>query len=116
MGSYSATGVTLSVHKYKGTQRIAAFFTLERGKVEATVSGVGKPGSKLAPAVEPLTLSRLYFAEGRSLDRLTQCEVVDSFYDLRKELMRLAWAAPVTKRLTTSDSAASGQNWRFLCA
>ncbi len=93
MPSYLATGITLTVHKYKGTQRVAAFFTRERGKVEATVSGVGKPGSKLAPAVEPLTLSRLYFAEGRGLDRLTQCEVVDSFYDLRRDLWRLAWAS-----------------------
>jgi DNA repair protein RecO (recombination protein O) len=93
MPSYIATGITLGAHAYKGTQRIAAFFTRERGKVEATVSGVGKPGSKLAPAVEPLALSRLYLAEGRGLDRLAQCEVIESFYDLRMDLTRLAWAS-----------------------
>lgn len=93
MGTYPATGVTLLVHKYKGTQRLASFYTRERGKVEATVSGVGKPGSKLAPAVEPLVLSRLYFVEGRNMDRLTQCEVVESFYELRQDLQRLSLAA-----------------------
>ena len=103
MGTYPATGVTLLVHKYKGTQRLASFYTRERGKVEATVSGVGKPGSKLAPAVEPLVLSRLYFAEGRNLDRLTQCEVVESFYELRQDLQRLslaAYAAELVARTT----------------
>ncbi len=93
MGTYSATGITLLTHKFKGTERVAVFYTLERGKVEALVSGVGKPASKLAPAVEPLTLSRLFLAEGRTLDRLTQCEVLDTFYDLRKDLQRLALAS-----------------------
>jgi DNA repair protein RecO (recombination protein O) len=102
MATYHATGVTLVVHKYKGTQRLAGFYTRERGKIEATVSGVGKPGSKLAPAVEPLTLSKLYFAEGRNMDRLTQCEVLDANYDLRNDLQRLAMASYVAELLHTT--------------
>ena len=97
MPTYSATGITLLVHKYKGTERLAAFYTRERGKVEATVRGVGKPASKLAPAVEPLTLSKLFFAEGRTFDLLIQCEVLDTFYDIRKDLNRLALASYVAE-------------------
>ena len=97
MATYSATGITLLVHKYRGTQRLAVFYTRERGKLEAVASGVGKPGSKLAPAVEPLTLSKLFLADGRSFDRLTQCDVIDSFYALRKDLGRLALASYVAE-------------------
>jgi len=93
MPSYTATGITLLARKYKGTERIATFLTRERGKVEAAVSGVGKPGSKLAPAVEPFTLSRLQLSEGRNLDRLTQCEVLEAYYPLRTDLQRLALAS-----------------------
>ena len=103
MATYAATGITLHVRKYKGTQRLVSFFTRERGKVEATLSGVGKPGSKLAPAAEPLTLSKLFFAEGRGLDRLIQCQVIESFYDLRKDLLRLglgSYIAELVERTT----------------
>lgn len=93
MASYSATGVTLMAHKYRGTERVAVFYTRERGKVEAKVSGVGRPGSKLAAAVEPFTVSRLHLAEGRDLDRLTQCEVIQSHFALRNDLQRLALAS-----------------------
>ena len=93
MPTYNATGITLSVHKYGDTGRVATFFTRERGKVEAAASGIGKPGSKLAAAVEPLTISRLMFAEGKTMDRLSQAEVVESFYTLRQDLERLAYAS-----------------------
>jgi len=91
--TYAAVGISLLCRKYKGTERIVTFYTLERGKVEATIRGVGKPGSKLASAAEPLTLSRLYFVQGRTLDRLIQCEVLEPFYDLRRDLVRLALAS-----------------------
>ncbi len=78
MPTFKATGICLIVRKYRGTERIATFFTRERGKVEAVAKGVGKPGSSLAAVVEPLALSRLFFAEGRNLDRLTQAQVVNS--------------------------------------
>lgn len=93
MRTYNATGIALSVHKYGDTGRVVTFLTAERGKVEAAVRGVGKPGSKLAAAVEPLTVSRLQFAEGRSLDRLAQAEVVEAYLPLRHDLQRLAHAS-----------------------
>lgn len=103
MPTYTATGVSLVIHKYRGSERIISFFTRECGKVEAVARGVGKPGSSLAPAAEPFTLSRLFLVEARNLDRLTQCEVLNSFYGLRGDLSRFAHAsyvAEITSRTT----------------
>lgn len=91
-GTYRATGVTLMAHKYRGTGRVVVFFTRERGKVEAVAQGVGKPGSTLAPATDLFTLSELFFAEGRNLDRLTQARVLDGFEGLRKRPVALGYA------------------------
>lgn len=93
MSTYNATAITLLAHKFKGSERIVVFFSLERGRVDARVSGVGKPGSRLAAAAEPLTLARLQFAEGKTMDRLTQVEVIETFYNLRNDLRRLAFAS-----------------------
>jgi len=93
MRTYNATGIALAVHKYGDTGRVATFLTAECGKVEAVARGVGKPGSKLAAAVEPLTVSKLQFATGKGLERLAQAEVVEAFLPLRHDLQRLAHAS-----------------------
>jgi DNA repair protein RecO (recombination protein O) len=103
METYTATGITLLVRKYRGSERIATFYTRESGKVEAVVSGVGKPGSKLAGALEPFTLSRLFFNHGRSLERLTQAQVVEVWSRIGQEVTSYgygAWIAELTARAT----------------
>jgi len=106
MRTFPATGISLIVHKYRGTGRVVVFFTRERGKVEAVARGVGKPGSKLASLVEPLTLSKLFLAKGRELDHLTEGDVINSFYGLRSNMRRFGYAsyiAELTARATEPD-------------
>jgi len=100
-------GITLTVKKYRGTERLAAFYTRERGKVEAVAKGIGKPGSKLAPLVEPLTLSKLFFAKGRNIDILTQGEVIDSFYELRRHIRSYGYACYLVE--LTASATEPGQ-------
>jgi DNA repair protein RecO (recombination protein O) len=103
MKTYTATGITLLVRRYRGSERIATFYTRESGKVEAAVSGVGKPGSKLAGALEPFTLSRLFFAQGRNLERLTQAQVMEMWPRISQDVSSFgygAWIAELTARAT----------------
>jgi len=97
MRNYQATGITLSVKKFRGSERLVVFYTREHGKVEAIAKGIGKPGSKLAPLVELLTLSKLFFATGRDIDYLTQGEVIDSFYELRRQVRRYGYACYIAE-------------------
>ena len=101
--TYTATGITLLVRRFRGSERIATFFTREQGKVEAVVSGVGKPGSKLAGALEPFTLSQLFFAHGRNLERLTQAQVQQVWRHLPEDVITFgfaAWMAELTAQAT----------------
>jgi len=93
MPSYTATGITLVARPFRGTGRMVSFLTREHGLVEAAAQGIGKPGSSLAPAVELFTLSTLFLVQGRGADRLTQARVIESFYDLRRNMTRYAYAA-----------------------
>ena len=103
MTTYSTLGITLQVHKYKGTGRVVTYLTPDRGKVEAVAQGIGRAGSKLTPAVELFTLSRLLLAEGRDLDRLSQAEVIESHYALRQDMTRLTYASYIAE-LTANTS------------
>lgn len=110
MKSYTATGVTLIARKFRGSQRVVTFFTREHGKVEAVAAGIGKPGSSLAGAVEPFTLSRLFLITGRELDRLTQARVLEARPEISQNLSAFGygtWMAELTARATESGQPAS---------
>jgi|LSQX01.2.fsa_nt_gb DNA repair protein RecO (recombination protein O) len=103
MRTYTARGITLLVRRFRGSERIATFYTREQGKVEAVASGVGKPGSKLAGALEPFTLSDLLLATGRNMDRLTQAQVVEAWHHIPQEVTAFGygtWMAELTARAT----------------
>ncbi len=103
MATYTATGITLLARKFRGSQRVVTFFTREQGKVEAVAAGIGKPGSSLAGAVEPFTLSRLLLVKGRDLDRLTQAQVREVFPQIAASLEAYgyaSWMAELTARAT----------------
>ncbi len=93
MATYTAHVITLRATRIRDTEAVCRFCSAERGKIEATARGIGRPGSKLTPATELFVLSRAMFAEGRKLDHLTQCEVEEAFYPLRTDVRRMGCAA-----------------------
>lgn len=90
---YKSEGLVLGHHDLRDADRIVTVLTPEEGKVGAVAKGVRRPGSKLAASVQPFTQARFLFYRGRSLDTITQAEVVHSFRPLRRDLDRLTYAA-----------------------
>lgn len=107
--TYTATGITLLARKSRASERVVSFYTREHGKVEAAAAGIGKPGSSLAGAVEPFTVSQLFLVRGRNLDRLTQARVLEAFPELAARLEAFGyatWLAELTARMTEPGEAA----------
>jgi DNA repair protein RecO (recombination protein O) len=97
VATYTANVITLRATRIRDTEAVCRFYSAERGKIEASARGIGRPGSKLTPATELFVLSRAMFAEGRNLDHLTQCEIQEAFYDLRAKVRRMGCAAFVVE-------------------
>lgn len=89
---YRVSGVVLRHRDLGEADRLVRLLTRERGKLSVVAKGAKRPKSKLASAVQPFTQSRLQIAVGRSLDIITQAQLVDSHYALRTDLTRLAYA------------------------
>lgn len=103
--TYTADGITLIAHAFRGTGRMVSFCTRERGLVQAVAQGIGKPGSSLAPAVELFTHSTLFLAEARGADRLTQARVIEPFYALRRDMRRYGYAAVACELIVRTTEA-----------
>ena len=65
---------------------IVTFFTRENGKLQAVAKGARKNSSKLVGHLEPLTQVNLSLARGKSLDIVTQAQVVTNFPPLKDHL------------------------------
>jgi len=87
----------LRTYDLREADRIVKVLTLDEGRVDAVAKGVRRPRSRLAACVQPFTRANFMFHRGRSLDTITQAEVIGSFRPLREDLDRLTYAAYVAE-------------------
>lgn len=92
MPTYTANGLVLHRHDLGENDRILTLFTREQGKLSAVAKGARRGKSRLSGATELFTYSRFLLGTGKNLDVISQCEIAESFPDLRYNLEHLARA------------------------
>ncbi|MBI4278651.1 MAG: DNA repair protein RecO [Armatimonadetes bacterium] len=101
MPVYKAEGIVLRRRTLREADRLVTLFTRERGKIAAVARGARKPTSRLGGRLEPLARVRALLAVGRTLDVITQVEVVAGAPRLRGDLqawMHAVYAAELVDR------------------
>jgi DNA repair protein RecO (recombination protein O) len=73
--------------------RLITLLTPHHGKFDAIAKGVRKPNSKKTGHVELFMKSDLLIAAGRSIDLITQAEMIDPYLPIREDLTRGAYAS-----------------------
>jgi len=108
MGVYKVEAIVLRRANLGEADRIVTLFTREHGKLAAVAKGARKPRSRFAGRLELFTHLRALLAQGRTLDVVSQVEVVDPFAAVRADLVRLgaaSFAAEVADRATVEREA-----------
>jgi DNA repair protein RecO (recombination protein O) len=85
MALYREQGIVLRTYKLGEQDRILHLLTQGRGKVRAVAKGVRRPGSRFGGRLEPFSHVDLQLYSGRSLDIVTQAELVTSFAPVRAD-------------------------------
>jgi len=88
---------------------LVTIFTREHGKIRAIAKGARRVPSRFGGRVEPFTYAEYYIAKGRSLDIVSQCQVVESFLALREKADTL-YAGFYIIKLVNSGTA-EGQHY-----
>jgi DNA repair protein RecO (recombination protein O) len=73
---YADDGIVLRTHKLGEADRIITVLCRQSGRVRAVAKGVRRTKSRLGARVEPFTHVDLLLHTGRSLDVITQAEVI----------------------------------------
>lgn len=87
--TYKATGINLKSIPLGESDRILTILTRERGLIRAVAPGVRLPKSKLGGRAGLFVVNELVINQGRSLDRITQAETLESYPGLSKDLSKL---------------------------
>jgi DNA repair protein RecO (recombination protein O) len=101
MPVYKVEAIVLRRTNLGEADRIVTLFTREQGRLPAVAKGARKPKSRFAGRLELFTHLRALLAQGRTLDVVSQVEVIDPFAAVRADLERLGAAsflAEVTDR------------------
>ena len=87
--TYRCEAIILGYTPLGEADLLVTMFTRDQGKVRAVGKGARRSTSKLVGHLEPLTVVKLSMAHGRSMDIISQAEVVQGFSDLKKDLMAI---------------------------
>jgi DNA repair protein RecO (recombination protein O) len=96
-GLYKDEGVVLKTIKLGEADRIVTLFTRDHGKVRAVAKGIRKTKSRFGARLEPFTHTALIVYRGRSLDTITQADILTSFDEVRTDYARLTSAAALVE-------------------
>ncbi len=82
----------LARRNFGEADRILSVYTKNHGRLSLIAKGIRKPKSKKRGHLEVFSYIRFQAVSGRSLDIMTEAEVVDSFNQIRHNLKRVALA------------------------
>lgn len=83
--------------RYGEADRILDLYTEDHGLISAIAKGIRRTTSRFGGRLEPLSCVEFLAYHGRSLDTLTQAEVLRSFSGVRGELERLETAGAIVR-------------------
>jgi DNA repair protein RecO (recombination protein O) len=87
--TYKATGINLKSMPLGENDRLVTILTREHGLVRAVATGSRKLQSKLGGRSGLFVVNELLIAKGRSLDKITQAETLESYPRLGQDLKKL---------------------------
>ena len=83
--------IVLHSAPFAEADRRVTLLTRDAGKRVVIAKSASKPTSKFVARTLPLSHIEVFFAPGRSLDILSECESIDLFADLRNKPKGMSW-------------------------
>src|ERR687885_849871 len=105
---YKSKGIVLGSIRYGEADRILDLYTQDMGLISAIAKGIRRTKSRFGGRLEPLSCVDFLAYEGRTLDTITQVEVLRSFRGVRENLARLKVAGSmvaIVRALSGGDEA-----------
>ncbi len=96
MGYVSTKGILIREVNIGEADKIVTIFSKDYGKLQASARGARRPKSKLVAGMQFLCYSDYMLFSGKNMYSMNSCDVIESFYDIRNDVVTLTYAAHIT--------------------
>ena len=110
--TYKSEGIILKGIPLGEADRIVTIYTLGSGKLRLVAKGVRRSRSRMSGYLEPLTYVSISVAEGRNIDTITEVEIIQSFREIREDLLLVSkglYFAEIVDKFTVDRSPGSAE-------
>ena len=90
MPLYKEQGIVLGSIKLAEADKIVTILTQGEGKIRAVAKGIRRTTSRFGARLEPFTHVNVMLYRGRTLDTVTQVEILAPFRDIRQDYARFS--------------------------
>ncbi len=97
MAVYKSKGIVLRSIRFGEADRILDLYTQDAGLISAIAKGIRRTKSRFGARLEPLSCVDFMAYQGRTLDTITQAEVLRSFHVVREDLARFEAAGGMVR-------------------
>jgi DNA repair protein RecO (recombination protein O) len=85
MPGYKTKAISLKTAPFAEADKMVTIFSREFGKLRVLAKSARRVPSRLGGRVETFSYADYYIAKGRSLDIISQCEVLETFQPIRND-------------------------------
>ncbi|OGY24285.1 MAG: DNA repair protein RecO [Candidatus Woykebacteria bacterium RBG_13_40_15] len=105
--TYSTEAIVLKRSNFGEADRIITFLARYKGKFSAIAKGVRKIASRRAPNLELLNHIKIYLANGKNLDVITEVQTLETFKQVKGDLSKVGFGFHLAE--LTNGFLADGQ-------
>jgi len=95
MSYVKVKGIVIKEVNSGEADKILTVFSNSLGKLSVIARGARRPRSNLAAGAQLLCYSDMLLYKGRGMYHLNSCEVIESFYSLRSDIVKLTYTAHI---------------------
>lgn len=106
MAIYKAQGIVCSSTKLNEADRIVHIYT-DNGLIKGVAKGIRKTKSKFGGRLEPLSFVDLVLYKGKTLDTITQVDLIDPFSAVKGDFKKLSFCLAIAdfiQKMTEHES------------
>lgn len=89
---FKTEGIVLKSIKLNEADKIVTIYSCDHGKIRGIARGVRKTKSQFGSSMENLTIVKVLLYKGKSINTISQSEIINSFFSQTKDLFRYGLA------------------------
>lgn len=97
MNNFVTDAINLKSYNLSESDKIIVMYSKDKGLIKGVAKGVKKPKSKLGARMDLLVANKLMLYKGKSLDRICQADVLNTFNKTRRDMDKIFYSFYITE-------------------